>query len=205
MATLVYGGGEDGLLKRMNAILLYILVGCSGVMLYSAYMRLILYEEVYGYTYIRFLVHAFMIYLAILLIIAALRIRSVKIPLAQCYIVISLVAYVMVNYAGMDRIIAEKNIERYRDSGNIDAPYLSTLSVDAFPLLVEFSKKEYPAMKPLLEKKWVSLSSEDRRWPSFNASRYRAEKQLSRLFGSGGSIASPNLVPVPITVYNKHS
>ncbi len=184
MVTLVYGGSgvEGGRLKRMNEILLYILVGCSGVMLYSAYMRLILYEEAYGYTYIRFLVHAFMIYLAILLIIAALRIRSGKIPIARCYIVISLVAYVLVNYAGMDRIIAEKNVDRFRDNGNIDALYLSTLSVDAIPVLIKFSEKEYPGMKPLLEEKWVSLANEDRKWPSFNGSRYRAETQLSRLF-----------------------
>nr|WP_255807449.1 DUF4173 domain-containing protein [Cohnella mopanensis] len=184
MVSLVYGGGQgNGVLKRTNALLLYIMIGCSGVMLYSAYMRLVLYEEVYGYTYIRFLVHAFMIYLALLLIIAALRIRTSIVPLAKCYIVISLAAYVLVNYVGMDRIIAEKNIERFRDSGIIDREYISNLSMDAIPALVKLSKQEDPGMKPLLEKRWVALmANEDRKWPSFNGSIYRAEKELSRLF-----------------------
>ncbi|WP_130616760.1 DUF4153 domain-containing protein [Cohnella abietis] len=179
MVTLFYEGeSETGRLRRMNAVLLYILVGCSGVMLYSAYMRLVLYEEAYGYTYIRFLVHAFMIYLVILLIIAALRIRSRNIPLTKWYIFISLVAYVFMNYLGMDRVIAEKNIDRFRESGIIDAGYLSELSTDTIPLLIRFSKEEYPEMKPYLKRRFDKLVENDYRWPSFNGSRYRAIKEL---------------------------
>jgi hypothetical protein len=183
MVTLVFGGREVGALGRWNKILLYILVGCSGVMLYSAYTRLVLYEEVYGYTYIRFLVHAFMIYLGILLIIAALRIRSEAIPLAKIYIVISLFAYVLINYVGMDRIIAGNNIERFRESGKIDEVYLNSLSTDTIPLLIEFSKEKYPGMKPLLETRQEGLANFDHKWPSFNWARHRAEKALDRYFG----------------------
>jgi hypothetical protein len=178
MVTLVYGGQGNSVLKKMTSILLYILVGCSSVMLYSAYMRLVLYEEAFGYTYIRFLVHAFMIYLGVLLLIAALRIRSQRIPLAKVYIVVSLSAYVLINYIGMDTLIAEKNIERFRENGRIDAPYLNSLSTDAIPLLIKFSKQEYPAMKPLLEGRWTTLMQENRHWQTFNASHYRAEKAL---------------------------
>ncbi|MCD9022107.1 DUF4153 domain-containing protein [Cohnella silvisoli] len=179
MVTLVYSGmKESGILGKINAILLYILVGCSGVMLYSAYMRLILYEEVYGYTYIRFLVHAFMIYLGILLVIAALRIWSEAIPLAKCFIVISLFAYVLINYVGVDRIIAENNIERFRETGKIDARYLSELSTDSIPLLIRFSKEEYPEMKPYLKKRFAELVEVDYDWQSFNVSRHRAVKEL---------------------------
>lgn len=179
MVTLAFGGQDGGKLKKLNANLLFTLIGCSGVMLYSAYTRLILYEEAYGYTYIRFMVHAFMIFLALLLVVAALRIRSTAIPLAQCYIVISLCAYVFINYVGMDTLIAQKNIERFRESGTIDEAYLQSLSTDAIPTLIKFSKEEHPAMKPYLEQKWMTLSQIDRRWPSFNLSHYRATKDLS--------------------------
>ncbi|QMV41911.1 DUF4153 domain-containing protein [Cohnella cholangitidis] len=182
MATLVFEGGEAGqAAKKMNALLLYVLVACSGVMLYSAYMRLVLYEEAYGYTYIRFLVHAFMIFLAILLIIAALRIRTPMIPLTKIYIVIGLAAYVFVNYVGMDRIIAEKNIERFKTSGEIDFVYLGGLSADAVPTLAKFAEREFPDMKRYLENKRIAIADEDRAWPSFNLSIYRAEKVLNEL------------------------
>lgn len=111
------------------------------VMLYSAYSRLALYEEAYGYTYIRFLVHAFMIFLGLLLVIAAVRISRVNFPLAKCYIVLGLLAYVLMNYIGMDGIIAGRNMERYEASGKLDAAYLSGLSWGAVPKLIEFSKK----------------------------------------------------------------
>lgn len=90
----------------VHQVLLLILVSCSAIMLYSAFMRLNLYEQAYGYTYIRFLVHAFMIFLALLLLIAGLRIRYTSIPLIRWYIVLALTAYVAVNYVGMDKRIA---------------------------------------------------------------------------------------------------
>lgn len=127
----------------VHQVLLFVLVGCSAIMLYSAFIRLNLYEQAYGYTYIRFLVHAFMIFLALLLLIAALRIRYTSIPLIRWYIVLSLTAYVAINYVGMDHRIAALNIERYHQTGHIDASYLANLSSDAVPLLREFAE-EYP-------------------------------------------------------------
>ena len=53
--------GKGGVIVQQ--VLLLILVCCSAVMLGSAFVRLNLYEQAYGYTYIRFLVHAFMIFL----------------------------------------------------------------------------------------------------------------------------------------------
>ena len=191
LTALVFGGrhGQKAL-EKVNHALLYILVGCSGVMLYSAYMRLALYEHIYGYTYIRFLVHAFMILLALLLIIAGFRIRYPRIPLTKCYIVIGLLAYVLVNYIGMDRIIAGNNIERFRETGKIDAGYLADLSADTVPMLIEFSRDEYPLLQNLLKERQASLLIRlDRRWPSFNLAEYRAERALNRYFkeskGSG--------------------
>jgi len=167
----------------MHQVLLFVLVGCSAVMLYSAFMRLHLYEQAYGYTYIRFLVHAFMIFLALLLFIAGLRIRYTSIPLLRWYIVLSLTAYAAVNYVGMDNRIAELNIERYHNTGNIDAAYLANLSADAIPLLREFAEEEFPTLKEhLLEREAEMNERKDgSSWPSFNVARYRAAKELSKL------------------------
>ncbi|WP_336759799.1 DUF4153 domain-containing protein [Paenibacillus sp. USHLN196] len=173
--------GKAGLI--LHQVLLLILVSCSAIMLYSAFMRLNLYEQAYGYTYIRFLVHAFMIFLVLLLLIAGLRIRYTSIPLIRCYIVLALTAYVAVNYVGMDNRIAELNIERYHQTGNIDASYLASLSTDATPLLREFALKEYPDLKrEMLERQaYLDMYSSERSWPSYNVARHRAEIELSKL------------------------
>ncbi|GJM74684.1 hypothetical protein HMSSN036_69000 [Paenibacillus macerans] len=83
IGTLTLGGEAGKALRTLNQALLYILVGCSGIMLLSAFTRLALYQEAYGYTYIRFLVFAFMIFLALLLVCAGLRIRFARVPLAN--------------------------------------------------------------------------------------------------------------------------
>lgn len=185
MGTLMFSAKGQGLLQRINNVMLYILVVCSCVMLYSAYMRLVLYEEAYGYTYIRFLVHAFMIFLGILLIIAGLRINFPSIPLAKFYIVLGLLSYVIMNYVGMDIIIAQKNMERYKDSGVMDEAYLQSLSTDAIPTLIQFSREEHVIMDEHLAVRWKELSERDDDWPSFNLSEYRAEKALEDYLGEG--------------------
>jgi hypothetical protein len=182
LATLVYGEQGTDLLQKIIKGLLYVLLICSAIMLYSAYMRLVLYEEAYGYTYIRFLVHAFMIYLGLLLIVAGLRIAFKALPTAKIYIVISLVAYVVVNYAGMDQVIATKNIERFRDSGKIDTAYLRNLSTDAASVLIRFSREEHPVMANELRRNLADPSRDNRAWQSFNLSRFRAERALERYF-----------------------
>ncbi|WP_339277821.1 DUF4173 domain-containing protein [Paenibacillus sp. FSL W8-0426] len=168
---------------RVHQVLLFITVGCSAIMLYSAFARLLLYEQAYGYTYIRFLVHAFMIFLAFLLLIASLRIVRTTFPMWRWVLALSLTAYVAVNYVGMDRIIAERNIERYHQSGDVDASYLAGLSADAVPLLSDFARKENEELKALLLERRQQLEADGsvHSWPSFNIAKYRALHELQTL------------------------
>ncbi|WP_233476007.1 DUF4153 domain-containing protein [Paenibacillus sonchi] len=169
-------------LRTIVNFLLYILVLCSVVMLYSAYSRLALYEEAYGYTYIRFLVHAFMIFLGLLLVLAAVRISRVHFPLAPCCLALGLFSYVLINYIGMDHIIAKQNIQRYETSGILDTSYLSRLSPDVTPLLIDFSRQDNGRLDEILREKWDNRTQDARPWPSFNAAKFRAERALEQYF-----------------------
>lgn len=175
------GGG----LKRLIQLLLYILVLCSMVMLYSAYSRLTLYEEAYGYTYIRFLVHAFMIFLGLLLVLAAVRITRAQFPLVQCYIVLGLLSYVLMNYIGMDHIIAEQNIQRYEASGTLDAHYLTQLSADVVPELIAFSKQENGILDEELRYRLDKQMQPLRHWQSFNIANFRGQRALENYLEKG--------------------
>ncbi|ANF94859.1 DUF4153 domain-containing protein [Paenibacillus bovis] len=179
LCGLLYAGPAGRGLMRLNNGLLYVLVLCSGVMLYSAFTRLLLYEQAYGYTTIRFLVHAFMIFLGVLLIVAGLRIHFRRLPLARCYIILALAAYVLVNYAGMDRQIASRNIERYEQTGQLDMDYLTSLSADAVPELLTFSRQhEVPGLAAGLHEHWAYLFDQDEGWQSINLSNYLAIRAL---------------------------
>ncbi|SDW70787.1 DUF4153 domain-containing protein [Paenibacillus sp. PDC88] len=182
MGVLLYTDDKgSAVLRIFQKVLLYILVICSIIILYSAFSRLALYEEAYGFTYLRYLVHAFMLLLAILMVIAGLRIHFERIPLAKCYIVFGLAAYVAINYAGMDTYIAEKNIERYHIHQKMDPYFLSSLSMDAVPVLIEFSS-EYPEIQNNLQADYNRLNEREQAWPSFNVAEYRAHQALKAYF-----------------------
>lgn len=180
-AVLTFTGESGKRLELLNRILLYVVVGCSTVMLISAFTRLLLYEQAYGYTDIRFLSHAFMLYLAVLLLCAAVRIRVASLPLAKCMILVSLSAYLVVNYVNMDRIILEQNVERYRENGNIDREYLASLSLDVVPSLLKFSREEGDAsLNAGLHERWDRLSGQEVSWQSYNVAKAKALRALQQ-------------------------
>lgn len=182
LSSLSAGEGPSKGVARFNRWMLYLLVGCSCIMLYSAYTRLALYEEAYGYTVIRFLVYAFMIFLGLLLVLAAVRVRLPRFPLIRWYIVLGLGAYVLMNYIGMESAITRLNLERYEQSGKLDGDYLMTLSSDVLPRLAKLEGVVYPDMEDRLHRK-LELLREARGWQEFNLSDYRAKRALEKRFG----------------------
>ncbi|WP_411348402.1 DUF4153 domain-containing protein [Paenibacillus sp. WLX2291] len=180
LLSALYGSVKAGVgLHRLNQFLLLILVVCSAVMLCSAFMRLLMYEQAYGYTVIRFLVHAFMLFLGVLLVLAGLRIYMSRLPLIHCYIVFGLISYVLVNYIGMDRIIAERNIQRYEQTGELDQDYLLTLSPGAIPMLLRFSyEHQLPELRKRLHTDNEYVVTRHASWQEYNWETHRAIQQL---------------------------
>ncbi|WP_289136896.1 DUF4153 domain-containing protein [uncultured Brevibacillus sp.] len=83
-----------------------------------------------------------MISLFVLFVIALLKIWRNRFSLIQYYTVVALIFYVGLNYVNMDAMIAKNNLNRYYATGNIDIEYLSRLSYDAVPLMIELTKDQ---------------------------------------------------------------
>ncbi|MNH96539.1 hypothetical protein D3C73_492090 [compost metagenome] len=161
--------------EAIRKLLLSLLVLFTVVMLISAYSRLSLYEDAYGFTQTRLLVHGFMLFLGVLLAIALYRIWQERFSLSKAYLLSALIAYVIMNYANLDDRIASNNSVRYERSGVIDMAYLGKLSTDAAPSLIKLHSK-HPDL-PGLEEAIADLRSQankDNKWPSWNVSKWRA-------------------------------
>ncbi|MBY9079688.1 DUF4173 domain-containing protein [Paenibacillus sp. HN-1] len=182
LGILLLGMKGSEVLNRAVRVLLYVLTVCSGAMLVSAFIRLAMYEEAYGYTTIRFLVHGFMIFLGALLAAAALRIAIPRFPLVKCYLVLGLAAYLIMNYTRMDAVIASNNIARYEANGQLDTAYLLSLSDEAVPMLVDFSAKHNGMLDSGLRNLWQSGKQQKKDWTALNWSRHRAETKLDAYF-----------------------
>jgi len=174
---------KDGkLVTRTVQILHSLLIICTVVILSSAFLRMSLYEEVYGYTYLRVLTHSFMIFLFVLFVIAFYKIWNERISLLKPYIVVTLGAYMILNFANIDVLIAKNNLDRYFETGKLDTEYFRNLSYDSIPVLVNLvnDKNVSHVIKDYLVEQQEVLSKEQS-WQSFNLSQYKAKEVLSQL------------------------
>lgn len=123
-------------IKITANVLLTLLIGFTVNMLFSAHFKMSLYEQIYGFTYLRIFVHIFMVMLFMLFIVALAGIWNRKMKLNKVLIVVVLIMYVLLNFVNVDKIIANKNIDIYYKTQKIDVLYLETLSYDAIPEIV---------------------------------------------------------------------
>ncbi|WP_078380482.1 DUF4153 domain-containing protein [Sutcliffiella halmapala] len=168
---------------RMVKVLLSLLIVCSSVLLGSAFIRLLLYEAAYGFTYTRIFAHAAMIYLFVMFVYTLIKVWANRLILSRFYLMSSLLFYVGLNIVGIDQYIVTKNIERYEETGKIDIEYLGNLSYTVIPPLVELYEKNpnVNGLKLMLENKKRELKEEKATWQSYNLSRERGREALSRL------------------------
>lgn len=167
----------DNGLKVLNTIM----IGCTFVMLFSARYRMSLYEEAYGYTFLRVMTQAFMVFLLALFAITLARVWAERLPLLKPYIAVAIIAFTVVNYINVDKMIVKKNIERYYSTNVIDIAYFRTLSNDIVGEVKKLAGDKDPNVaaeaKELLAQREKSLSR-NKEWQSFNLPDYRARKAL---------------------------
>ncbi|MEU5910714.1 DUF4153 domain-containing protein [Micromonospora sp. NPDC047527] len=123
----------DRLLVRT---LLGALTALSLVVVASALYRMQVYSDAYGATRLRLFVASVELWLGLLFVlvgVAVARLRADWLPrLVIGTAVLALLGLALIN---PDRLIAERNVDRYLETGRLDVSYLSGLSADAVPAL----------------------------------------------------------------------
>ena len=97
---------KDFILKTM----LYILIAVTAIMLASGFMRLGLYINTFGMTFLRLISAWFIIYLSLVLILCAVRLIKEKLPLVACCAVLLLFSYSALGYINPDAFIVKYNL-----------------------------------------------------------------------------------------------
>jgi len=152
------------------------------VILASAFTRLSLYEQAYGFTTFRFYSYAFIIWLtAILILLFYIIATGKKENLFAFYGFLSIiVGLAIINIINPDAIIARNNIERFGKTPNlsIDICYLSNLSADAMPEVIKaLELSHHKRASGLLARSLNNrLNYYSKDWQSYNLSRENAKK-----------------------------
>ena len=128
--------------KRAHEILFRVLAGTMVALLFvvvaSALQRMYLYQSEFGLTELRLYTTVFMLWISTVLVWFVLTVmRSRRDRFAFGALVTGFAAIFAINAMNPDALIASTNIVRMEEGKRFDAYYLTTLSADAVPVLVE--------------------------------------------------------------------
>jgi Domain of unknown function (DUF4173) len=123
--------------NRIFQALLIVIVALTSVMLVSASQRMLLYEEMFGFTHLRVFTHVSMLWLGILLGVFLLSLFRVKKHVFSFGALLVAIGYLgTLNVMNVDLYIAERNIARYHEGSALDLSFLTMLSADALPAII---------------------------------------------------------------------
>ena len=173
--------------KMYNKIMSLLIILFTLIIIVSAFYRMNLYQETYGYTYLRIFVDFVLISEALISIPIIIYLLGKKIDILKSGIVIVSFMFVLLNFMNIDNFIAEKNIDRYFDdpkNSNFDMSYLCNLGTDATSQITRLLKAddEYIVKRTenyLYEQK-QSLNLDKMDWQEYNISKKEAKEVLDK-------------------------
>ena len=179
--------------RRLTAAVLVLLA----LMLASAYHRMLLYRSYYGLTEDRFYTLAFMTWLGVLLAwFAATVLRGRRSQFVPGAVLTALLALLALNVVNPDAVIARVNLGRAVQGAPLDTAYLSRLSADVIPTIVngamELEASERCALLGQMETRWGKQLAERGPKSIWNFSRREAQRR----FGSATEAARSCTPPV---------
>jgi hypothetical protein len=153
--------------RRLLRILVGTLCATSVVVVISAIHRMWVYQQAYGFSTERLMVITIELWLgAVFVLVAAAGIRMTGRWLPRAILMAGAVALLGLAATNPERLIADRNIDRYEQTGLLDAAYLLRLSPDIEPTL---------ARLPESMRVCAMYRDDDRGpWYEFNLSRWRA-------------------------------
>ena len=192
---LIFALGHWG--RRIDKRQRWVFIGLStslvlilGVALASALLRLQLYEDAFGFTRLRTYTHVFIFCLAILLVafLVLLYFRRLR-TFALIATIAGLGFVATLSIVNVDGFVAEQNLERFEETGDLDIAYIGQLTPDATPAIAGWFAQAGLAMPPELiaqlacEAGIINSEMRNRSWQSFHFGRQRASNALTSLSG----------------------
>jgi multisubunit Na+/H+ antiporter MnhB subunit len=132
-------GKREGRTNIIRLITLAIIVAVL-FLLGSAFNRVLLYEDAYGFTTARLYAQSYMLVVALALIALGIELRNQMSPsrFFRRTFAAGTAVFIVLLYWNHSAWIASRNIDRFATTGKLDTRYLaSELSLDAVPAIVE--------------------------------------------------------------------
>lgn len=157
------------------------------VVLASAFLRLRLYQDAYGWTELRFYVMAAIFWLAIGAVMAIGTVVADRSAwLLHGMLALSIVFGIAFNVIGPVSYVADRNVDRGLAGEPLDIDYVISLGADAIPAVIRVlnDRPLPPSVLTRYENKMAAASGLDeprnKAWQAWNLSRAQARERLGR-------------------------
>ncbi len=177
---------DIGKQARIFTCMCTLMVALVLVLLASAFRRMQLYEDAYGYTELRLYVHAFEVWLGITFVWLGIVLWFRPRHFAVGAFVAAIGFLVTLNVINPEALIVQENLNLYRSTGKTDITYLTTLSEDATSTLVAaldtLSASDQSTMRDHLSSQLRDLETSTgwQSWPSWQLARSEAYSSLQQ-------------------------
>lgn len=185
-------------LVRLELALLIALV----LVLLSAFRRVILYEQAYGFTTARLFAQAYMVVMCLALFALGIEVArgSISIAFARRVAEIALGVFTVLVFWNYEAWIVNRNIDRAAQDGKFDWEYAEELSRDAMPTLIS-RRNELPLYARARVDARIACTSlpAERRWFEWNRSVRASDRSLrgENSFRSGNQARCITPPPAP--------
>ncbi len=168
--------------RTIVRVVLGVLCALSVVIVGSASHRMWTYERAYGFTEQRLFVSTVELWLGLVFVLVA--IAGLRVDRRQRWLPTAVVATGVVALLGLaalnpDRFIADRNIDRFAESGKLDLVYLGGLSADAVPALDRLPAAERRCVLAYMANPAPHADA----WNTFNLGRHNARAALAEADG----------------------
>lgn len=175
--TVRHTSSRENLFRGLSTLL----IALTGVILVSAFQRLRLYEQTYGFTSLRLEIYVFIVWLGIAFAGFTLSLywKPALINVFGLCALISVIGFVAtLDVLNPDAFVTRQNIQR----GDIDPLYLSTLSIEAAPALLPLLDAPEPGLRAVVQETLreylIQLDDESADFRDFNIGRANARAAL---------------------------
>jgi hypothetical protein len=163
--------------ERVFRVLSGAMVALLFVIVASALQRMYLYTREFGLTELRLYTTIFMAWVSVVLVWFVLTVLwGRRDRFALGVLATGFTAILLINALNPDALIARVNVDRMQAGERFDAYYLTYLSADAAPVLVEslprMSEADHRIVEEDLSARWADAAATD--WRTWNLSRSQA-------------------------------
>jgi hypothetical protein len=141
------------------------------LILFSAFRRVILYEQAYGFTTARLFAQAYMIVMSLVLIALGLEVArgGISIAFGRRVAEIALGVFTVLVFWNFEAWIVNRNVDRAAQTGKFDLEYARRLSGDAIPTLITRRHELGPTNAANVEGSvHCAAGNTERRWFEWN-------------------------------------